>query len=99
MRRLPGLSGTIRAEQRPMVTLRRQLPDGGTGRFLRGCWRAPDAQQVPPMQPQPHSKTPDHPTAIAARRQDEPLGDGALVALLGGIYLGGLGAFEVAREI
>jgi hypothetical protein len=45
------------------------------------------------MQPQPHSKTPGQPTAIAARRQDEPLGDGALVALLGGIYLGGLGAF------
>ena len=45
------------------------------------------------MQPQPHSKSSDQPTAIAARRQDEPLGDGALVALLGGIYLGGLGAF------
>ena len=45
------------------------------------------------MQPQPHSKTSDQRTAIATRRQDEPLGDGALVALLGGIYLGGLGAF------
>ena len=45
------------------------------------------------MQPQPHSKLPGQPTAVAARRPDEPLGDGALVALLGGIYLGGLGAF------
>jgi hypothetical protein len=45
------------------------------------------------MQPQPHSKLPGRPTAAAARRPDEPLGDGALVALLGGIYLGGLGAF------
>ena len=45
------------------------------------------------MQPQSHSKLPGQTTAVAARRPDEPLGDGALVALLGGIYLGGLGAF------
>ena len=47
------------------------------------------------MQSQPHHRQSQmRPQAKAlARSNDEPLSDWALVSLLGGLYLGGLGAF------
>jgi hypothetical protein len=47
------------------------------------------------MQFQPHTRQPgERPQAKAiARSSEEPLSDWALVSLLGGVYLGGLGAF------
>jgi hypothetical protein len=42
------------------------------------------------------AKNPGHQAAAAVSRdRDEPLSDRALVALLGGVYLGGLAAFWV----
>ncbi len=46
------------------------------------------------MQSQRLPRAPGEQTAVStARAQDEPLNDWALVGLLGGIYLGGLGGF------
>jgi hypothetical protein len=46
------------------------------------------------MQPSHPAKNPGHQAAAAVSRdRDEPLSDRALVALLGGVYLGGLAAF------
>lgn len=50
------------------------------------------------MQPQSHQTMPGQHSAKAAmaRSSEQPLSDGALLALLGGIYIGGLGAFVSA---
>jgi hypothetical protein len=49
------------------------------------------------MQSRPHSRNPGQQAAqAAARHQDEPLSDRAVVTLLGGIYVGGLTAFVTA---
>ena len=46
------------------------------------------------MQPQHHTRNPGHQAAeAAARPNDEPLSDWAIVTLLGGTYIGGLAAF------
>lgn len=52
------------------------------------------------MQSQPPARNPKHGVAkVMARQADEPPSDLALVALLGGIYLGGLTAFVTGAYV